>query len=584
MKTKLKFKLSFLVILFITISSINAQSFLKKKEQKSYECGYVHKASFFNKLKPMKIISKLAGGLVKAKPKSDLSDAAIAISYGSGLMPESRLDFSTKVNGYETCGDAVSVVFLNYDGVGLTDTDGEVSLDGTKLEKAGLGTYFQGFSPEKRGNKNITITSSDGSKVSVDVAPVAPIEIISVNGVEKGGDIILDGTKDVTIELKGVEADLDSEIYVEMVINAMSIKAQTYLFKAPTKNTIIVPKESFKNFEQSPLPIVEKNTLVVTRVKHKLIRNTDAGIIQTIGSFSDFTPVLIEGDIAGGSLITNSLSKNKNTEVSEKFKTVDGEYKVKITKGNAYKYPPISKMKKIGISSFAVRGNLYYEKTTTSETSNSFTNMRTITTTTIKKWFPELSDDTWQKFADNMYNQLQEQFKMKGIEVVAVDKVVNAKAYGAMNAIQDTVSKTFVEKSAYGTKRLLKTGFFDQMADLKMTFPNDYTNEKIMKELDLDGLVAVTVDLNFNHKTNGLDPVVKIVAFSPNVTHRTPGQYFEMDFTTKTKSYAKSGKYPQGKPEIGIYNVIKGEEFNKAFGLAIEQLKEVESIFSVSSI
>ena len=60
----------------------------------------------------------------------------------------------------------------------------------------------------------------------------------------------------------------------------MGLKVQSYLFKAPTKNTFVVPKEAFKNYEQPLLPIVKKNTLVVNRVSHNLIRNTDAGIIQ----------------------------------------------------------------------------------------------------------------------------------------------------------------------------------------------------------------------------------------------------------------------------------------------------------------
>lgn len=562
--------------------SINAQSFLKSKEKKAYECGYVHKPSFFSKLKPMNLISKLAGGLVTAKAKSDLGKTAISIGYGTGLIPLSQLDFTTKLEGWETCGSAVNVTFLNFDGVGLTDTDGEVKVNNEALETIGLGSYFKGFPPSENGTQNFEITSSNGDKVNVSLEPSVPLEIISVNGVPKGGDIILDGTKDVTIELKGVEDDLDSEIFVELVVSAMSMKVQTYLFKAPTKNTIVVPKEAFKNYEQPLLPIIKKNTLIVGRVKHNLIRNTDAGIIQTVTNYADFTPVLIEGDIAGGSLLGKALSKDKNVKVDGKFETVEGEYNVNINKGNAYISPPVSRMKKIGIMSLAVRGNLYKEETTksVSEKRDIYANTitTTTTTTTIKKWFPELSDATWQKFANKMYDELASSLKTNhGIEVIDVNKIVGSKAYDDFYPVLDTVTKTFVEKSAYGTKRLLTTNTIDYLSDLKMTFPNDYSNEKIMQELGLDGLIAVTVDLNFNLKTEGLDPVVKITAFSPNVTYRTPGQYFEMDFTTKTKKVSESGKYPKGKPEIGIYNVIKGDEFINAFYLAIKEIEKGES-------
>ena len=99
------------------------------------------------------------------------------------------------------------------------------------------------------------------------------------------------------------------------------------------------------------------------------MRNTDAGIIQAVSTFSDFTPVLVEGDIVGGNLLKNAFNKDKNTNASAKFKTIEGEYNVKINKGNPFMHPPTEKMKNIGISSFVVRGNLQKEKTTVSTSS-----------------------------------------------------------------------------------------------------------------------------------------------------------------------------------------------------------------------
>ena len=130
-----------------------------------------------------------------------------------------------------------------------------------------------------------------------------------------------------------------------------------------------------------------------------------------------------------------------------------------------------------------------------------------------------------------------------GVNVVDVNKILKAKAYAEMKPIIDTVTQTFVEKGAYGTKRLIKTGAIDYIRDIKTTFPADQTNEKIITELDLDGLIAVTVDLDFDLKSAGLNPVVKITAFSPNVTYRMAGKYFEMDFSTKAKSLEEAGTY-----------------------------------------
>ena len=571
---------TFLLLFIFATTAVNAQSFLKKKEKKVYKCGYVYKPSFLKKLKPMNIISKVAGGLIKAKPKSDLQKVALAVNYASNLIPQSQIDFATKTPGWETCGEGVSVYFLNYEGIGLTDTDGAVKINGTTLKKAGMGTYFQGYGSDKRGNQTVEVTSSNGDKVVVNLEPAAPLEIVSINGVEKGGDIIIDGTKDITIELKGGDADPDSELYVEFIISAMSLKVQSHLFPSKATNTIVIPKESFKNFENSPLPIIKKNTIAVTRVKHQLVYNTDAGVLQKTSTFSDFTAVLMKGDIVGGNILKNSLSKDKNTKASAKFSTVEGEYNVKINKGNPFTHPPVDKMKNIGISSFVVRGNLFKKKTTTTTKTTHGFQTKTITTTktTIKKWFPELTDDTWQALVNKLYDKFSNSLNQMGMNVISVDKITNANAYSEMKPILDTVTATFIEKGAYGTKRLIRTGAIDYIKDITTTFPADRTNEKIIKQLNLDGLIAVTIDLDFDIESAGLNPVIKIAAFSPNVTYRMAGKYFEMDFSTKAKSLKDAGKYNTltGGPEEAVYKIIKGDEFLNAFKLAIEELKKGE--------
>ena len=290
--------------------------------------------------------------------------------------------------------------------------------------------------------------------------------------------------------------------------------------------------------------------------------------------------ILLKGKMVKGNAITNSLNKDKNTSAAGKFKTVEGEYNVTITKGNPYTHPPVDKMKNIGISSFVVRGNLFKKKTTTTTKTTHGFQTKTITTTktTIKKWFPELTDDTWQALVNKLYDKFSNSLNQMGMNVISVDKITNANAYSEMKPILDTVTATFIEKGAYGTKRLIRTGAIDYIKDITTTFPADRTNEKIIKQLNLDGLIAVTIDLDFDIESAGLNPVIKIAAFSPNVTYRMAGKYFEMDFSTKAKSLKDAGKYNTltGGPEEAVYKIIKGDEFLNAFKLAIEELKKGE--------
>jgi hypothetical protein len=91
------------LILFIVVLTVNAQSFLKRKEKDMCKCGRVYKLSFLSRLKPRKIISKIAGGLMKGEAKSDLSEATLLLTYFSNLIPNHNLDFVTKTDGWETC-------------------------------------------------------------------------------------------------------------------------------------------------------------------------------------------------------------------------------------------------------------------------------------------------------------------------------------------------------------------------------------------------------------------------------------------------------------------------------------------------
>ncbi len=234
-------------------------------------------------------------------------------------------------------------------------------------------------------------------------------------------------------------------------------------------------------------------------------------------------------------------------------------------------------MKKIGIASFVVRGNLFQEKTTFSEKTDYNANTITTTTTTIKKWFPEISDASWQKFADKIYNEFVKKLKADlNVEVIDANKMVSSKMYKDMKPVLDTVTKTFVEKGAYGTKRFVNTGEFDSFKDFRIIFPDDSLNEKLMKELGIDGLVAVTIDLDLN--SEGLNPNIKIIAFAPNVSYRTSGTYFELDANTKAKKLSDANQYNSlnGGPEDVIYKAMKADDFFNAFSLSINEIRRGE--------
>lgn len=536
---------------------------LEKDNSAWYECGYVHKASLAEKANPMTLMAKGMSGALTDESNSDLGKTAITVFYQAHLHPQSIMRYPTKTPGWETCGDAVYAGFTNRDGLGLSSTDGQFKVGDHVAEPAGYGTFFCGFSPEQRGNKQVTITSSQGQKVDVSIAPGAPLTIKSVDGKTKGEEIIIDGSKDIVIELENGDADPKSDIHVQLICKLVGTPEIFDVIVTKAKNTIYIPKEAFKNFEGSPSPFSGKNTLIVNRVTETLLEGTDAGAIRTISAYMDWTPVSMEGDIAKGSIMTAGFDESKNTNIDVKLST-QGEYNFEASKDGPYKSPPVKLIKNVAVASFVVRANLTSMETTSG---NGW-----ITETT--KYFPQYSDDTWQQLADKMYKELAQNLTNEmGWNLLPLNTVVNSEAYAHAKTIQDGSTQTKAEVGAGGTKRILTSSAEDLFKDLSISFGSDFVSQRLVKELDVDMVLTITFDLNLNFETEGLDPKISIVAFAPDVSYKTSAKYFDMKASTEAKSLTES-KTIAGSTEDILYKMIDASTFNKLF---IEALKKLSS-------
>lgn len=582
-KISILFKSIFLLIflnLFFTPQAFS-QSFKEKirakkskKKLAMWKCGYVHKMSLGEKLNPMRALQKTMGAAVTDDNNSDLGKVAISIFYQAHLHPQNIMKYPTSTPGWETCGDAVFAGFTNKSGIGLSSTDGLFLVDEENVKPAGIGTFFYGFKPEKRGDKMVKITSSNGNVVNVVVKPAAALEILTVDGKGKGEEIIIDGSKDIVIELQNGDAAPKSNLHVQLICKLVGTPVIYDLIVTKPKNTIYIPKEAFKNFEGSPSPFSKNNTLIINRVSEKVIENTDAGAIRTISAYMDWMPIKLEGDISKGSIMTAGFDESKNTVINIDLKTT-GEYNFSVDKGQPFTSPPVKLIKKVAFASFVLRGNLINEKTETS------VNGDWVTTTTTKKWFPELSNNTWQKLVDKMYLEISTKLKNEmNWDILPLTKIVNSEAYKHIKPIKGGAIKTFVEVGAGNTQRILSTSSVDFWSDLSITFGSDFVSQRLVKELDVDAVLAITIDLNFNFETEGLDPVVSIVAFAPDVSYKTSAKYFSMDAHTLSKPLNDSRKYKDGVENV-IYQMIKMDAFNNEFINALNELSDMEAKYPV---
>lgn len=567
-----------LSLLFISLNT-NAQSWkdklkIKKKDNSAmYECGYVHKPTLAEKLNPMTALQKGMGKAFTIPDNPDLGTTAISIFYQAHLHPQNIMKYPTKIPGWETCGDAVFASFTNRNGVGLSGTDGQFKMNSIVLPSAGIGSYFQGFSPKERGAKKVEITSSNGDKVSVDISPAEALTIISIDGKAKGEAIEFDGTRDIVVLIENGDADPKSKIHCQIICKVMGTPIIFDLFVSKASNKIIIPKEAFKNFEGSPTPYAKSNTLLVNRITETIVEGTDAGALRLISAYMDWAPVQMTGDLVKGNLLTMGMDSTKNVNIKIDLET-KGEYNFVAAKGGPYGSPPIKLMKKVAIGSFVVKGNM---------TANQ-TSIEGDWLVTRKKWFPEYNDKTWEDLTERMFAEFVQQFESEmNLTIVPMNQVVQSEAYSHAKTIKDSASQSFIEFGAAGTKRILTTTSEDFYKDMGITFGSDYVSERLVKELGVDAVIAVTIDLDFNYDTEGLEPKITIVAFAPMVSYKTSSRYFTMTATTTPKSLSESKKLAGSTSDI-LYQMIKAHTFAPGFVNALNQLNKKEDDYPVYEI
>lgn len=547
---------------------------MKKDRSEIYECGYVHKPSVKEKLNPMKALQKGLGAGATDQRNNDLGTCAISVFYQAHLHPQSIMRYPTQTPGWQTCGDAVFAGFTNRNGTGLSSTDGSFLMNGKEIPFAGIGTYFQGFDPSERGRKEIEISSSNGDRLRVEVEPAAPLEILSIDGKAKGEDILIDGSKDIVIELEGGDSDPSSQLHVQLVCKLVGTPVIYDVIVTKAKNRITVPKEAFKNFEGSPSPFVKENTLIVNRVKETNIEGTDAGAIRTLSAYMDWAPVEMGGDIAKGSIMTAGFDESKNTDIKIELQS-EGSYQFSVKKDGPFYSPPIDLIKKPGIASFVVRGNLADEK------SEKVAIDGQLWVNKMRKWFPEFSQADWQAFVDLLYQQtVQELSREFGWNFMPIEEIVRAKSYRYAKSIDSKVAQTSLELGAKGSNRILTSSTLDFYKDLGISFPSDFVSERLVRELGLDAVIAITIDLEFDFEREALDPKVHIIAFAPNISYKSSAQYFSM--------FGQGSGLPKAEVEemkLGvsrsIFTMVQGSGFAKSFADAIRQLSNEEKRYPV---
>ncbi|MCK9211933.1 MAG: hypothetical protein M0P61_13920 [Ignavibacteriaceae bacterium] len=434
-------------------------------------------------------IGKLAGGFLTATT-ADLSVCAVQGMYINNLYPQ-----DTKTVEMDYVGDqwkegrsGVAISFYKKEGVGFYKIDGTITMDGDTLQYLANGVYSTYFDNNGSKPKKISISTSSGQRAEFTIQPPKPIKLVSINGAATNAPV--DVTKDMTLEFENVPNE-NAFIRVSMIVSSLGIRSFSDIGVFKLAKTIKIPAAAFKNTMTASATVggvvsisTGSNYVLIERFDVATARIPGVGASQNLSLGWSWMPVTVTGDV----------STQPGFSIDGKITSANGEMGYSAKEPNAFTGKPLSKGKKFAITSLSIRGTLYNAETSTS---SSTTGNVTTTTTTTRTWqFPKVPVEYWDKALDNLYKDVTKVLKDEyGISVIPIEQVVNSPLYSELEEIKDEYTTVEISRSYKGTKNLLPTRIGNILKSISSTFASDRPEARLMRELGVDGLISVTVDL-----------------------------------------------------------------------------------------
>ncbi len=472
----------------------------------------------------MKQVGNLAGSLLTGTT-NDLNEAAVSVYFMRNVYPKATNDVAAEYfeESWQDGGNMVYVSLLNRDGVGMLKVDGQVIIDGEVVPHVKNGFYGKWLDPNDVSPKKVVIKTSTGQEVSFTVAPPPPIKIKSINGMRENA--VIDITQPLDLELKAENQRPGEEISIALLGDIMGL--HTFLEYGTFKygDRLHLPAAMWKNALTPYVPTSGANWLRVERFNVTPTNVKGVGATQIIGQALDCVPVSVQGELEETWVGTVD---GQTINISETLEKDDGFMQVKFNKPNAYYGRPMSSGKKFAVASFTVRATKLQQQRTSSS-SSTIGNVTTTTTTTTTRTFPTLPDAYWENLVNKLYADFERVLKNNySIELIPIEDVLRAPSYKALQPIEDKVSLVEVEKSYKGTKNLIPTTLSEILDDISTTFAWDRKDARLIRDLGVDGLIAVTIDLEMPWESFSLTPRMSIrISGPPNGYKAGPTIYLQ---------------------------------------------------------
>jgi len=462
------------------------------------------------------------------KKEANFSNIAVIGGYQTNVAASDVGITTLGTEDWEEGENLVGVQLVKPAGaVGVIALDGTITVDGVEAKSYGGGAYFARFDANDKSTKTVVMTSSNGETTEFEVSSLPSIKITKVNGSTETATVDLNS--DLEIELEYDASAEGKRVLISLITSAVGAKGFANFQSTIIKNKITVPAEAFKHKHiAGGGPTGKDVTNWVTGVNHlqvTIIESDRSNANQPFPYFKremrsfDTVPVNVTGEAEGRAWVQ---VKGDSEEASGKFKYTAN------TSNAWYARPLNSDIKRIGISSLSVSGTLFKKEVETSERDNYATGYREITTTTTTFQFPELDDQYWNQFLENIYTDLTSMLKNDyGATVVDVDQITSNSIYDEFYTPEDENSKEYIAKNLRNTKRLVANRIGEVLEDRTTALVADGgVSARLLRDLNMDAFLDVVINYQV---AGGKDNTIVLV---PNVNYRVTGQTQAYDGTS----------------------------------------------------
>ncbi len=461
----------------------------------------------------------------------DLSKTNRMIGYTDNAYPSATGEAGViAIGGNHREGQpTTSVTLMKRSGVGLWKLDGEMTSNGTPMDSYAGGVSRYLFH-EDRSPVTVEISSAAGQSEEYRLNPLPPIRITAVNGQPVGRTmddaVPLDLEGPLTLEIDRQNPGFATDMRIALLGTTMGVKGFWDVAVVPGQNRIELPAGVFSNGQGNPINTGENWLMLEEYERPTFEEAQNGGMLLKVVKSADVVPVITSGDLPRNLV---GLIKGGFT-VEEEAETQDGDaFAYSFTKPPAFAGPAFLPGTKLALVTFTVRANdLSQEKTSTSTSENRIQGTRTTTTTTRTRQFAQLPTAFYQQLANDMHGDLMGAMQSAwNVEMIPISRVLASSRYQRYEAVRDTATSEFASASYGGLSTIFDPSPFAVLNAGDTSGPFSMAQqERLMDELGVDGLVAVTIDLSMPWDEFSLTPTVNLQIIGRTADLMQPAQSF----------------------------------------------------------